>query len=68
LLLTLIATPVVYSLLDDLKATSRWRRFATVTAGFGQGIFERLKPRRKPTRPTRDATEEEQIQAGAGGD
>ena len=65
LLLTLIATPVVYSLLDDLKATSRWRRLATVTAGIGQGIIERFKPRRKPTR---EATEEEQIQAGAGGD
>jgi HAE1 family hydrophobic/amphiphilic exporter-1 len=64
LLLTLIATPVVYSLLDDLKATSRWRRFATVTAGVGHGILERLKPRRKPTR---EAAEEEQIPA-AGGD
>jgi HAE1 family hydrophobic/amphiphilic exporter-1 len=65
LLLTLIATPVVYSLLDDLKATSRWRRFATVTAGMGHTIVERLKPRRKPTP---EPTEEDQIQAGAGGD
>jgi hydrophobic/amphiphilic exporter-1 (mainly G- bacteria), HAE1 family len=61
LLLTLIATPVVYSLLDDLKATSRWRRFAETATSFTHGIIERLKPkpRRKPTR------EEE---AGAGGD
>jgi len=59
LLLTLIATPVVYSLLDDLKSTSRWRRFAESTASVTHGIIERLKPRRKPAR------EEE---AGAGGD
>ena len=32
LLLTLIATPVVYSLLDDLSSTARWRRFAGATA------------------------------------
>jgi len=61
LLLTLIATPVVYSLLDDMKATSRWRRFAETAATFAHAVVERLKPkpRRKPSR------EEE---AGAGGD
>ncbi len=50
LLLTLIATPVVYSLLDDLKATARWRRFAEGTAAVTHGIIGRLKPRRKPAR------------------
>ncbi len=48
LLLTLIATPVVYSLLDDLKATSRWRRFAESTASVTQSIVERLKPKPRP--------------------
>ncbi|HUS10530.1 MAG TPA: efflux RND transporter permease subunit [Pyrinomonadaceae bacterium] len=32
LLLTLIATPVVYSLLDDLSHTARWRRLAGATS------------------------------------
>jgi len=59
LLLTLIATPVVYSLLDDMKQTARWRRFAETAASVTHGIIERFKPRRKP------AQEEE---AGAGGD
>ena len=49
LLLTLIATPVVYSLLDDLRATSRWRRFAESFGNVSQGIVERFKKsRRKP--------------------
>ena len=50
LLLTLIATPVVYSLLDDLKATSRWRRFAEGVSTTWHGTLERFKKarRRKP--------------------
>ncbi len=48
LLLTLIATPVVYSLLDDLKATSRWRRFAESFGTVSQTIVEKFKRRRKP--------------------
>ena len=46
LLLTLIATPVVYSLLDDLRATSRWRRFANAFSGTWQGGVEKLKKAR----------------------
>ena len=68
LLLTLIATPVVYSLLDDLKATSRWRRFAESAAGISHGIRERFKPRRKPAREATAERTAEDLQAGAGGD
>ena len=57
LLLTLIATPVVYSLLDDLKSTHRWRRFATSTSGIAHGIVGRLKPK-PPRKPAREATPE----------
>ena len=45
LLLTLIATPVVYSLLDDFRITTRWRRLA----GKSESFWERLKaPFRRP--------------------
>jgi len=45
LLLTLIATPVVYSLLDDLAHTARWRKLAGATAR----VRERLpRLRRRP--------------------
>jgi HAE1 family hydrophobic/amphiphilic exporter-1 len=47
LLLTLIATPVVYSLLDDLKSTNRWRTMATKLAAASARIkaaFRRPAP------------------------
>jgi HAE1 family hydrophobic/amphiphilic exporter-1 len=65
LLLTLIATPVVYSLLDDLKATTRWRRFAAITTAATHGLFERLKPKPKPRRkPARESAPEGSAEAG----
>jgi len=47
LLLTLVATPVVYSLLDDLSSTARWRRWARATTRFSApvtGLVRKLAP------------------------
>jgi len=72
LLLTLIATPVVYSLLDDLRATSRWRRLASITGSVSHSVVGKLKrPRRAPAREAtaeRAAVDASREQAGAGGD
>ncbi|HKY27494.1 MAG TPA: efflux RND transporter permease subunit [Pyrinomonadaceae bacterium] len=74
LLLTLIATPVAYSLLDDLRSTARARRlasaFSNATAGV-VGIFRR--PRRAGAAEAAEAKavserDEDRIRAGAGGD
>ncbi len=49
LLLTLIATPVVYSLLDDMRSTARWRRFAGVAGRLTApitSVVRRLAPTR----------------------
>jgi HAE1 family hydrophobic/amphiphilic exporter-1 len=49
LLLTLIATPVVYSLLDDLSHTARWRKWAAATGRLrGRVAKVRRKPRKAP--------------------
>ena len=75
LLLTLIATPVAYSLLDDLRSTTRWRRFAGVIEGVSEKVFGRFrkKPRKvKVTEATAERSSvdasEDQVQVSAGGD
>jgi HAE1 family hydrophobic/amphiphilic exporter-1 len=72
LLLTLIATPVVYSLLDDLRATSRWRRLASITGSVSQSVVGKLKrPRRARAREAtaeRASVDAPREQASAGGD
>ena len=74
LLLTLIATPVVYSLLDDARSTARWRRVATATTEAYQGIVGSFRKRRRErpaeasaTGPS-DPTDEERVRASLSGD
>lgn len=52
LLLTLIATPVVYSLLDDLSHTARWRKLASATSGLRGRMKKRRQPRDLPVEGT----------------
>jgi len=74
LLLTLIATPVAYSLLDDARSTARWRKIAGVTASVSQKAFGRFKKPRKAkvSKATAERNSvdvpEDQAQARASGD
>ncbi len=76
LLLTLIATPVAYSLLDDLRHTARWQSMAAVAAGIRRRVAAFRRPGRKASEQVEGVTPEtrgledkpEHIRAGAGGD
>jgi HAE1 family hydrophobic/amphiphilic exporter-1 len=74
LLLTLIATPVAYSLLDDLRSTTRMRRLAATWSGVTGRMAGRLRrPRRKPAeaeapQQAQVEAESERIRASASGD
>src|SRR5437773_3738734 len=54
LLLTLIATPVVYSLLDDLRSTAQWRRLARAGGRLSApvtSVVRRIAPTRRGEAP-----------------
>ncbi len=74
LLLTLIATPVAYSLLDDLRSRNRSRRFATPWSGVLARLAASFKrPRQQPaesqaTAQTQPEPEEEHVRASVSGD
>jgi HAE1 family hydrophobic/amphiphilic exporter-1 len=56
LLLTLIATPVVYSLLDDMRATAKWKRVARATGRIAAPVTSAVR-KIAPTRRGEPATE-----------
>jgi hydrophobic/amphiphilic exporter-1 (mainly G- bacteria), HAE1 family len=61
LLLTLLATPVVYSLLDDMRSTARWRRFAGAAGRLTApvtSVVRRMGPTRKGESATPIETED----------
>jgi len=71
LLLTLIATPVAYSLLDDLSSTARWRKVSTAFGGFRDRV--KASVRRRPRAVPEDTVEpgtihDGDVSAGASGD
>jgi hypothetical protein len=75
LLLTLIATPVAYSLLDDLGSTSHWRRVSHAVGSIRERLTAGLRKPRKEV-PIEEGggshlshdTDEDRISAGISGD
>ena len=73
LLLTLLATPVVYSLLDDLRHTARWRKLANKMGGVRGKLSAMRRPRRVPVEAPAEMRDgannpREHAPAGASGD
>jgi HAE1 family hydrophobic/amphiphilic exporter-1 len=68
LLLTLIATPVVYSMLDDLRSTARWRAFAGSVAGVSEKVVGVFRKPRKAKEAAASERSSADISEAAGGD